>query len=196
MSLSSLDDDTALLRVRLAERERELSALREAATDAAEAAAGRLRAAREEAVALRTALEEALVPTPAESLVEAPAEVPVAEVVPLATIPAAPVHRSLRRTLALPLWRLVRPVARPVLWRARTFFMADAVRELAVLRASQEAMQQAVREAVQEALGCAASPPACTGETLRGGPSHGLGLGDTAAERWLLTVALESSQPA
>lgn len=204
MSLSQLDDDLILLRSRLAERERELAAVREAAADAAEAAAWRLEAARQEAAALRCALEEAHALASDEPESEPVAEI-LAEVTTAATMPspapslpiAAPRRRSLRRVMALPVWRLVRPVARPALWRVRNFFAADTLRELAALRAAQDAMQEAardaVRDAVQEALGRIALPPAAGAEApcQASGPSHGLGLGDTAAERWLLTVALE-----
>ena len=215
MSLSQLDDDFILLRGRLAERERDLAAVREAAADAAEAAARRLSAAQQEAVALRRALDEAraLAIAEPEPEVEMLTEMVVAEAVtpstpPLSVSPlpetmtATSRRRSLRRVMALPVWRLIRPVARPLLWRARSFLTADAVRELAALRAAHEAMQEAsrgaVRDAVQEALSGTASPSMAYAEEApqraprRGsGPSYGLGLGDTAAERWLLTVALE-----
>jgi hypothetical protein len=142
-------------------------------------------------------------------------------------MPATLPRRSLRRVVALPVWRLFRPVARPMLWRVRSFLTADAVRELAALRAAHETLQgaardtvrelaalraaheaqheatrDAVRAALQEAVSRAAPPPMACVEapcrTSRDGPSHGLGLGDTAAERWLLTVALEATaaQPA
>ncbi len=218
MSLSQLDDDLIRLRGRLAERERELAAVREAAADAAEAASWRLEAAQQEAAALRGALDEAraLANDEPEPAAEGPAEIVAVKAVPLPSAPSRPVsplpavapgprRRSLRRVVVLPVWRLVRPVARPVLWRARSFLTADALRELTTLRAAQDAMQEVtretVREAVQEALSRAALPSkgrADDAPCRASGPSHGLGLGDTAAERWLLTVALEATaaQPA
>ncbi len=177
MSLSQLDDDLILLRGRLAQRERELAALREAAADAAEAAAWRLEAAQQEAAALRSALDEAraLASDEAEPAAVGPLETVAAAAVPLSPAPSLAVsqfpaaipgtqRRSLRRVMALPVWRLVRPVARPALWRVRSFFAADTLRELAALRAAQGAMQEAardaVREALQEALSRVASPSA------------------------------------
>ncbi|MBV9747310.1 MAG: hypothetical protein JO157_00700 [Acetobacteraceae bacterium] len=213
MSLSQLDNDLILLRSRLAERERELAAVREAAADAAEAAAWRLEAAHQEAAALRCALDEAgtlgaaVEPEP-EQVAEIAAAITVAATTPLPPAPPLPIapprRRSLRRVMALPVWRFVRPVARPALWRARSFLAADTLRELAALRAAQDAMQEATRDAirgaVQEALSRIAPPSnACAEPPCPAlGPSHGLGLGDTAAERWLLTVVLEvtAAQPA
>ena len=221
MSLSQLDDDVFLLRRRLSERERELATVREAATDAAEAAALRIRAAQQEAAALRCALDEALALTitEPESIGEMLTEMVVANAAPPSPSPAvsvpassAPVvlvgapatasRRSLRRVVALPVWRLIRPVARPMLWRARSFLAADSVREMAALRAAHEAMQdasrEAIRDAVQDALSRAIQPPgtARVEEATRrpAGPSHGLGFGDTAAERWLLTAALDCAR--
>ena len=211
MSLSQLDDDLIFLRGRIADRERELAAVHEAAADAAEAAAWRLQAAQREAAALRRALDEAhaLANAAPEAATEELAAVMVVDAAPPPPAPSFPApslpvavrgrsRRSLRRVVALPVWRLVRPVARPMLWRARSFLAADALRELATLRAAQEAMQEAtrdaVREAVQEALSAAALPSRRDMEEAPcriSSPSHGLGLGDTAAERWLVTVALE-----
>lgn len=200
--LLSVPDETAPLRVRLAEQERELAALREAASDAAETAAARLRAARQDAAALRRALDEtmqALAARP-EADEAAQPEVQEAASVPLPALapPSAPQQHSLRRAAALPIWRLIRPIARPLLWRTRNFLMAGAVHELAELRATQQRMQRAMpgaaREAAEEARPGLALTAALPRRAAHDVPGHGLGLGDTAAERWLLTVALDGAQ--
>jgi hypothetical protein len=103
-------------------------------------------------------------------------------------------RRMLRRAAAVSIWRLLRPIARPLLWRARTFFMADALRELAELGGAQQAMLEAMLEAQVERRSGDTASPAAPCRVGHGAPGEGLGLGDTAAERWLLTVALESAQ--
>ncbi len=134
-----------------------MAELREAASDAAEAAAVRLRTARQEAAVLRRALDEGqarAAPGVREVVLDSPQAVTTAaaRTIPIQPPPAASPRRSLRAAVAHPIWRLVRPVVRPVLWRARAFFTADALRGLAELRTAQEALQQAVRDAATAAL--------------------------------------------
>lgn len=209
--LLSGPDEITHLRIRLAEQEREMAALREAASDAAEAAAARLRAARQDTAALQRALDEAQagIARPAEAEPDwpaaAPLEVQEAHSVPLPAVALQPApRRGLGRAAVRPIWRLIRPIARPVLWRARSFLMADTVRELTGLRDSYQQMQQSMDDAVREAAAEETRPvpvpapmPVAAWAPHRAAydvPGHGLGLGDTAAERWLLTVALEGAQ--
>jgi len=204
--LLSDSDEAALLRIQLAEQAREMAELREAGSDAAEAAALRLRAARQEVAALRRALDEAqaraAAPAAREVVLDPPQAVsmaakPVSIQVPPATSP----RRAVRDGVAHPIWRLVRPVVRPLLWRARAFFTADALSGLAELRAAQEALQQAMRDASAAALDERSPVPpvpaaAAPRRAYNAPPGEGLGLGDTAAERWLLTLALEQGDAA
>ena len=232
MFLTRLDAEIISARGLLAERERELEALRERAADDAETAAQRLLAARREIAALRRALDEAreaaraglpAVPAAEAEIADArPQAADACEVEPVQPVQAPPqapsgaperherLRRPLRRAVALPIWRLVRPFARPLIWRARTFLTAETTREIAAVRASQDALgaaqdtiheatraaiENAARKVVEEALDRVAppppAPPPSPPKVVNYGPSHGIGLGDTAAERWLLTAALE-----
>ena len=77
------------------------------------------------------------------------------------------------RRLLLRLYGLVRPVARPIAWRARTFLTGPVLQEIAALRAQQDALL--TRLSLQSAA-----------------PGGGGMLGmDSSAERLLLTLALE-----
>ena len=223
MFLTRLDTEIIAARGLLAERERELEALRERAADDAETAARRLLAAQREIAALHRALDEArevgraepqAVPA-AETADARPQAVDLLKVQPMQAPPQTSERRhrrrSLRRAVALPIWLLVRPFARPLVWRARTFLMAETVQEITAVRVAQDAMraaqdtihevtrsaiEDAARKIVEEALDRVAPPPPAPSpappRVVSHGPSYGLGLGDTAAERWLLTAALES----
>lgn len=190
-AILSPEDELIRLRARLAERERELAGVREMAHDTEAAAASRLRAAKAEIAALQQALADALAPdafdvtermdAAAESAVAAP------DPVPMRTVPRRPWSRA----ALLPAWRAMRPVARPALWRLRSFFTAEAMRELAALRAQQDQARELLERAMQSRT---APPPVAP--TPASQPTYGAGLGDTPAERWLLTLVLEGGQPA
>ena len=83
-----------------------------------------------------------------------------------------------QRRLALSLYRLVRPIVRPMAWRTRSFVTGDILRELAWLREQQDAMLR------QRASASPMLPAAAAGPDL---PSA------TVMERLLLTMALEDA---
>ena len=177
--------DLIAARARLADARAELAHLREQAADAAERAATRLAAATREINRLKQALAEATAPPAFLPDPEPPTPEPLPPVADLAPapIPLPPV-RNWRRTAALPAWRLIRPIARPLLWRTRTFMNADAVRDIAALREAHNSLVAALDHPVPQAV---ASPPPPPPPPI---PSPGLAMGDTAAERWLLTSLL------
>lgn len=185
----SPEDEVIRLRARLAERERDLTAVREMAHAAEAAMMSRLHAAKAEIASLQQALADALAPAAfgeaetGDLAAESPAPpepAPVRLAVP---------RRSWPRAALLPAWRAMRPVARPALWRLRTFFTAEAMRELAALRAQHDQTRELLERAVEGRAAPASPAP--------GSPAqYGLGFGDTPAERWLLTLVIEGGQPA
>ncbi len=93
----------------------------------------------------------------------------------------APIRaRNWQRRLALSLYRLVRPVVRPMAWRTRSFVTGDILRELAWIREQQDAM---LRQSAA-AYVMPAAPSSATGPAL---PSAHV------MERVLLTMALEDA---
>ncbi len=95
----------------------------------------------------------------------------------------APIHASVRargwqRRLALSLYRLVRPIVRPMAWRTRSFITGDILRELAWLREQQDAMLR------QRASASPMLPAGAAGPDL---PAANV------MERVLLTMALEDA---
>ncbi len=86
-------------------------------------------------------------------------------------------------------WRLARPVLHPTLWRLRSFFTASTERELVALRDAQDALRDAQNAFLARLDRPTIDLPPPPRPPLPA-PSPGLAMGDTPAERWLVTLLL------
>lgn len=100
--------------------------------------------------------------------------------------PAKPSLRSIGKRLLKPLWRLVRPVVRPLLWRGRTFLLGPATQELADLRAQQQLLAEAIERLNHGSIATGGAPAST--DARPAGISREL-------EAALLTVALAHAPP-
>jgi hypothetical protein len=133
--------------------------------------ARRLEAAEEEIRTLRAALAELT---------------PIAATATGAPVPAPPPTRLSRRALGA-LWRLVRPIARPLAWRTRGFLFEPTRQALADLQATEARLAEAV-----EALARTLSASGPVAERVAGLAERIAGIAGTI-DAALLTVALSPS---
>lgn len=100
------------------------------------------------------------------------------------------------RSLARPLWALVRKMARPLAWRTRTFLLAATQQELAGLRAGQERISAAQESlaAAQQRLAAAQEGLAAAQERLAAAQERlAASLEAVAAESGGIAATLESA---